>query len=341
MSSLLGVIHKSGSRGGHLRTVTTQAALVNNSCWAKQEETCRADQLIQQEHQKNYDEAFRKFLSLNSSLHELYKIDSNRMGSVSSMVAGIQDVLRPQPLKYDPLDQDADVIFQPTSRDQLLLQCQTNLNQEDLPPAFLRNWSSSFPQHTSCKTSNSVQKSGTQVRVFQWNVLAQAIGTKLDNFSVTDPRVLDWSRSRRWRLLEEVILHNPDIICLQEVDHFNFVLSALASIGYSGWFKPKPDSACKYVENNNGPDGVAIFYKDSKFNLHHKEGKVLEAWGSPTNQVSLALNLEMKETGRDICVVTTHLKARKGSMLANIRDQQGADLMTWIEKNLLSQLLTQ
>ena len=76
------------------------------------------------------------------------------MGSVSSMVAGIQDVLRPQPLKYDPLDQDADVIFQPTSRDQLLLQCQTNLNQEDLPPAFPRNWSSSFPQHTSCKTSS-------------------------------------------------------------------------------------------------------------------------------------------------------------------------------------------
>ena len=96
-------------------------------------------------------------------------------------------------------------------------------------------------------------------------------------------------------------------------------------------FKPKPDSACNYVQNNNGPDGVAIFYKNSKFNLLNEDSKVLEAWGSPTNQVTLAMNLEVKETGRDICVVTTHLKARKGSLLANIRDQQGADLMNWIE----------
>jgi len=176
------------------------------------------------------------------------------MGSVSSIVAGLADVLRPQHLDPDtdvlrphPLDQDADVIFPPTTQDQLLLQCQKYLNQADLPPAFVRNWSISFPQHTSCKTTN-VQKIGTQVRVFQWNVLAQAIGTKLDNFSVTDPRVLDWS-SRRWRLLEEVILHNPDIICLQEVDHINFVSEALASIGYTGGFKPKPDSACNYVQN--------------------------------------------------------------------------------------------
>ena len=76
MSSLLGVIHKSGAWGGQLRTVTTQAALVNSSCWLKQEETCRENKILQQELQKNYDEAFHNFLSLNSSLHQLYKIDS-------------------------------------------------------------------------------------------------------------------------------------------------------------------------------------------------------------------------------------------------------------------------
>ena len=60
-----------------------------------------------------------------------------------------------------------------------------------------------------------------------------AIGTKLDNFCLRDPRVLDWS-SRRWRVLEEVLQHRPDVITLQEVDHFNFLAPALASVGYCG-----------------------------------------------------------------------------------------------------------
>ena len=60
-----------------------------------------------------------------------------------------------------------------------------------------------------------------------------AIGTQLDNFRLEDPRVLDWT-SRRWRVLEEVLLHRPDLVTLQEVDHFPFLAAALASVGYCG-----------------------------------------------------------------------------------------------------------
>ena len=60
-----------------------------------------------------------------------------------------------------------------------------------------------------------------------------AIGTKLDNFCLRDPRILDWS-SRRWRVLEEIIQHRPDVITLQEVDHYTFLAPALASVGYCG-----------------------------------------------------------------------------------------------------------
>ena len=63
-----------------------------------------------------------------------------------------------------------------------------------------------------------------------------AIGTKLDNFCLRDPRVLDWS-SRRWRVLEEVLQHRPDVITLQEVDHFSFLAPALASVGYCGRYE--------------------------------------------------------------------------------------------------------
>ena len=60
-----------------------------------------------------------------------------------------------------------------------------------------------------------------------------AIGTKLDNFCLRDPRILDWS-SRRWRVLEEILQHRPDVITLQEVDHYTFLAPALASVGYCG-----------------------------------------------------------------------------------------------------------
>ena len=67
----------------------------------------------------------------------------------------------------------------------------------------------------------------------QENSINLAIGTKLDNFCLRDPRILDWS-SRRWRVLEEVLQHRPDVITLQEVDHFSFLAPALASVGYCG-----------------------------------------------------------------------------------------------------------
>ena len=170
----------------------------------------------------------------------------------------------------------------------------------------------------------------------------------MDNFCLRDPRILDWS-SRRWRVLEEVLQHRPDVITLQEVDHFSFLAPALASVGYCGRYEivqlaqptillilkcrfiPKPDSACKYIQNNNGPDGVAIFYKKSKFQSLGEDHKVLEAWGAATNQVALAMTLVEKASGREVVVVTTHLKARRGALLTNIREQQGGDLITWVE----------
>ena len=34
--------------------------------------------------------------------------------------------------------------------------------------------------------------------------------------------------------MEEILRHQPDLVCLQEVDHFPFIEAALASTGYSG-----------------------------------------------------------------------------------------------------------
>jgi mRNA deadenylase 3'-5' endonuclease subunit Ccr4 len=60
-----------------------------------------------------------------------------------------------------------------------------------------------------------------------------ALGTQVDTFVKCSPSAMNWS-TRRWRIIEEIIRHDPDIICLQEVDHFKVLSRALGSIGYRG-----------------------------------------------------------------------------------------------------------
>jgi nocturnin len=83
---------------------------------------------------------------------------------------------------------------------------------------------------------------------------------------------------------------------------------------------------------NTGPDGCAIFYKVAVFDLVSKSSKILEVWGEESNQVLLSLNLRHKESRREICVATTHLKARSGDHLSAIRNEQGKDILQFLEK---------
>lgn len=94
-------------------------------------------------------------------------------------------------------------------------------------------------------------------------------------------------------------------------------------MNYDGIFYPKPDSPCLYITENNGPDGCAIFYKKSKFELINYDTRILEVWRIQSNQVTIAANLRIVETGKEICVCTTHLKARHGALLAKLRNEQG------------------
>jgi len=48
--------------------------------------------------------------------------------------------------------------------------------------------------------------------------------------------------------------------------------------------------------------------------------------------VALLVNLRVKETGREVCVATTHLKARSGALLSTLREEQGKDLLRFVEE---------
>ena len=83
--------------------------------------------------------------------------------------------------------------------------------------------------------------------------------------------------------MEELVRHQPDILCLQEVvksklitfcdpvssqvDHFPLLERALSSLGYEGHFVSKPDSPCIYLPSNSGPDGCALFYKKDQWEV--------------------------------------------------------------------------
>jgi len=213
---------------------------------------------------------------------------------------------------------DDDLDFPETSISQLLARCKTELS--GLPPPF----------HRSFRSNGIAGKTKLALRVLQWNQLSQTLGTQNDGFVRCPLAALEW-RTRRWRLLEELLRHHPDIICLQEVDHFPLIERALSSLGYTGHFVAKPDSPCIYLPSNSGPDGCALFYKKDQWQMVGQlQSRILEVWHVQSNQVAVAVNLRHLETKEEVCVATTHLKARSGALLATLRNEQGKDLLAWL-----------
>lgn len=243
-----------------------------------------------------------------------------RMGSFSSS---------PKILNEDSQDDDIDLPSR-MPKEELLAYCSKELDgtPQIIPRRFRENLSYFQPKSTDFYPPLS-DKSG--IRVLQWNLLSQSLGVNNDHFVCCTEDALNWKR-RRNLLTQEIVRYSPDIICLQEVDHFKYLQKTLGSQGYVGHFFPKPDSPCMYITDNNGPDGCAIFFLADKFELIQTETRILEVWKVQSNQVALLANLRNRFTGKELCVATTHLKARKGALLAALRNEQGKDLLDFISR---------
>eukprot|EP00928_Gymnodinium_smaydae_P023167 TRINITY_DN19222_c0_g2_i1.p1 TRINITY_DN19222_c0_g2~~TRINITY_DN19222_c0_g2_i1.p1 ORF type:complete len:446 (+),score=35.33 TRINITY_DN19222_c0_g2_i1:70-1407(+) len=122
-----------------------------------------------------------------------------------------------------------------------------------------------------------------------------------------------WER-RMPMLLDEIRLYSPDIICLQEVDHFDEIKASLQSSGYSGEFYKK--------RGRNIQDGCAIFWRDSHFSLAEKKGVHLGV------NVMTALMVRLMSTSNfPVVVCATHLKAGFSVEMEDMRAKQTAELV--------------
>lgn len=116
-----------------------------------------------------------------------------------------------------------------------------------------------------------------------------------DTFIKCPKSALKWS-DRGPLLLQEMLRANPDIMCLEEVDHYqDFFRPELSRHGYESTFFPKRYSPCLLFPNNSGPDGCALFYRSARFELVKKKDLILKnTEGGESNQIAVLGEFRMR-----------------------------------------------
>lgn len=193
-------------------------------------------------------------------------------------------------------------LFKFNDRDHLTLYVNEKL--KDYPKILERSYK---------KLNQKANDSGVchQFRVMQWNILARGLcQADAEPGFPTPSYVYSWENYRLWRTLQEMIRYDSDIICIEEVDVYDEIKPYMHSIGYSSIFSPKFKSPCLHASNNVGPDGSAIFYRKSMFQINNLSCEKIITNGVINSQILIILQLKHKLSGRIITVVCIHLKSK-------------------------------
>lgn len=152
--------------------------------------------------------------------------------------------------------------------------------------------------------------------------------------AVPSPEVCLDFNLRKWRLVEELLRHNADLIAVQECDHFSdFFAPVMAIFGYKAVYCPKDDSPC--LGFGYYTDGVALFYRADVWELAHTQqdaGRVITGYyraqdGSERGQGYIVAPLLHKTSNRTVVVATTHLKAKISNENEAIRESMIIQLL--------------
>lgn len=142
--------------------------------------------------------------------------------------------------------------------------------------------------------------------LLQWNVLAD--GLAHGSFLRAPKESLAWG-SRSERILSGIERSGlgalPDVLCLQEVDHYTeFFEPRLSALGYAGTYVPKEP----------GRDGLCLLHRAERFSAERTQTVRYRdpASGAEQTQLGLLARLTPRAGGPTLCVATTHLKAKPG-----------------------------
>lgn len=150
----------------------------------------------------------------------------------------------------------------------------------------------------------ALEHGSTDFTIMQWNHLAD--GLAQDGGFVVDPDILTWE-SRGPRVLEEIRVVNPDILCMQEVNRIETLSVELKD--FTMLFAPKLQSAA--LRSNCPPDGTCMFISRRKFDLLETQIIYYKQDGHGlSNQNGIIAILQDVASGHRLIVATTHLKAK-------------------------------
>lgn len=125
------------------------------------------------------------------------------MGSFTSVPAIKEDV------------QDADFEVGAATRESLLSRCLSELSPPASQSLLVRNFAvRNKDKFKTISPEDNNKNSSNSFRLLTWNILAQALALEHDNFVGLPEGTLNWTE-RRLRILHEILLYNPDVICLQ------------------------------------------------------------------------------------------------------------------------------
>ena len=160
--------------------------------------------------------------------------------------------------------------------------------------------------------------------MLDYNILCQKAAT-VAQYGYTPSEALSWDY-RKEVILEEIKMHDADIVCLQEVDVENyneFFRKELAYNDYRSVYWPKARARMLTEREAKNVDGCATFYKSSKYILLDKQmidfantaitrpdmkgehdifNRVM-----PRDHIAVVCFFENRMTGSRMIVVNTHI----------------------------------